>query len=721
MSNQTTIALAGNPNSGKTTMFNRLTGARARVGNYPGVTVERREGHLTVAGQEVHVVDLPGTYSLTAYSDEELVARRFVVEERPAAVVQVIDSTTLDRGLVLAVQFLELGVPLVLALNMMDEVKKLGRSIDTGRLAELLGLPVVETVAREGKGTDDLVHEALALAAAKGPRRPLILSYGTDIDRILVEMTARILAERFLSKYPARWVALKYIEGDEEVKARGRAAGPLSAELETMAQKLDAHCLATLGVNADALVSDARWGYVAGLVRQGVVREDGIHQRRVVSERLDAVLTQRLVGPLVMLAILYGLFEIVFALGETPAGWLEGLFGWASGAVEAAMPDGLLRSLIVSGLIDGVGGVLGFTPYILIMFFGIAVLEDSGYMARMAYMLDRVFRSFGLHGNSVMPFIVSGGIAGGCAVPGVMATRTLRGKKEKIATLITAPFMSCGAKLPVYLLLVAAFFSAWQAQTLFAITLAAWAMALIVAKLLRGTIIKGEATPFVMELPPYRLPTLRGVLIHGLERTWQYIKKAGTVILAISVLLWAALTFPGLPEDQAAEFEAQRATVSAQAEAGQLGEAASEEAMGLIDHAEAQAGLKYSAAGRLGLFIEPAAKLAGFDWRTSIALIGGVAAKEVIVSTLGTAYSLGEVDPEESEGLSELLATDAAWSPMVAVSLIIFIMLYAPCFVTVVAIARESSWGWAGFSLVFNTTLAYALAVAVYQIGSLMS
>jgi len=418
-----------------------------------------------------------------------------------------------------------------------------------------------------------------------------------------------------------------------------------------------------------------------------------------------------------------------------PVGWLESVFGWISAGVSAILPDGLLKSLIVSGIIDGVGGVLGFVPLIMFMFFGIAFLEDSGYLARVAFMLDRVFRIFGLHGSSVMAFIVSGGIAGGCAVPGVMATRTLKSPRERLATLLTVPFMNCGAKLPVFALLIAAFFAEYEALIMFMITLGAWAGALLVAKLLRVTVIKGSATPFVMELPPYRMPTFKGLAIHTWERTWQYVKKAGTIILGFSVILWAMMTFPSLPDSKVVEFEAQRQALLSAAPAASVNELESiaegaelsrealslKERLNRMRYQEAETALRYSIAGRIGTALESVSRLAGFDWRTNIALVGGFAAKEVVVSTLGTAYSLGEVDPEETMALSEALAKDPGWSPLVALGLIVFTMFYSPCFVSVVCISRESgSWKWGAFAITFNTLLAFGLAVLIYQVGSLI-
>jgi len=493
---------------------------------------------------------------------------------------------------------------------------------------------------------------------------------------------------------------------------------PLEHErLKEMAQELAEHCRKTLDVDPEAIIADYRYGFIAALLKDGVITRPSSRNRFDLTDRLDSILTNRLAGPVLMFGIIYAMFHLTFAIGEVPMGWMETFFGWLGETASTLLPEGLASSLIVSGIIDGVGGVLGFTPLIMVMFFCLSFLEDSGYMARMAYMLDRVFRIFGLHGCSVMPFIISGGIPGGCAVPGVMAARTLRSPKEKIATVLTAPFLSCGAKVPVFLLLAAAFFPGSGAGALFWITLGGWVMALLTARVLRSTVIRGEATPFVMELPPYRLPTLKGLCMHTWERAWQYVKKAGTVILAISILLWAAMTFPGLSEKQVDAFDAERTRVEA---VSWDTEEAMQAALTEVDNAQAQATLRASAAGIVGTALEPVSRFAGFDWRTNIALLGGFAAKEVIVSTLGTAYSLGDVDPEESAGLSQQLRNDPAWTPWVAASLIAFVLLYAPCFVTVAVIGRELGWKWAAFSVTFNTLLAYGVSVGIYQAGSII-
>ncbi|MBN2688464.1 MAG: ferrous iron transport protein B [Deltaproteobacteria bacterium] len=734
---ETTVALAGNPNSGKTCLFNELTGARQHVGNYPGVTVEKKEGKFTRNGHTIHIVDLPGTYSLTAYSVEEVVARDFLVNDRPGVVIDIVDASNLERNLYLTVQFLEMGFPMVIALNMGDVAKKRGIDIDIEKLSILLGVPVIPTIARTGNGKEDLMDAAIRIAQEEKQRMPLIVSYGDDIDGALIEMEEIINTNVFLTgTYPARWIALKYLEGDEQIMSKGQKRNPgVSKQLENITGRVSDHLQKTLNIYPEAIIADHRFGYINALARQGVITLRDSHDRLYTSDKIDKVVTNRFLGPIIMIGVLMGLYHFTFTYSEVPVGWLESFFGWLGNAVSTHMPDGLLRSLVISGIIDGVGGVLGFVPLIMFMFFGIALLEDSGYLARVAFMLDRVFRVFGLHGSSVMAYIVSGGIAGGCAVPGVMATRTLKSPRERLATLLTAPFMNCGAKLPVFALLIAAFFEKHEAMMMLVITLISWMGALLIAKLLRSTIIKGEAMPFVMELPPYRLPTFRGLAIHTWERTWQYIKKAGTIILAISVILWAMMTFPGLPDSQRQEFDKERTAVMAavntdtvhELEAAgdnvelSLGAVELRGHLAAIDSREADAGLRNSLAGRTGIALESVSKWAGFDWRTNIALIGGFAAKEVVVSTLGTAYSLGDVDPEESGSLSEMLSKTPGWSPLAALSLIIFTIFYAPCFVTVVMIVRESgSWKWGLFSMAFNTLVAFLSAVAVFQIGSVI-
>ena len=709
------VALAGNPNSGKTTLFNALTGARQHVGNYPGITVEKKRGTYSKKGLSVEIEDLPGIYSLSAYSAEEVVAREFLTTQSPDGVVNVVDGSNLERNLYLTVQLLEMGLPMCVAINMMDVASSRGMEIDHEALSKLMGIPVVPIVARKGQGIDDLMVKAQGLANSKAV--DFHISYGIDLDRALDRMSTIIANDPSLieSSRP-RWSALKYLEGDEVIKGSIAKESPKTdGELSSIASELERHLRATLDTYPEAMIADQRYGYIKSILKRGILVYRKDRDAPTLSDKLDRFLTNRFIGPIVMAAVLAGLYQFTFSYSEVPVGWFESFFGWLGGVVEANMADGLLKSMMISGVVDGVGGVMGFVPLIFFMFLGISFLEDTGYLARVAFMLDRVFRYFGLHGSSVMPLIVSGGIAGGCAVPGVMAARTIKSPKERMATILTAPFMNCGAKLPVFALLVGVFFSDNQASMMLLITALSWVGALLAAKLLRSTILRGETTPFVMELPPYRLPTFQGLMIHTWERTWQYIKKAGTVILGISILLWALMTFPELGEKKAERFQQMRDSITAQIspESPEL-----EEKLADIDGQEAQEALRRSYAGRVGTALEKVTSFAGFDWRDNIALVGGFAAKEVVVSTLGTAYSLGEVDPEESSSLAETLATSPDWSPLKALALIVFSMFYAPCFVTVVCIVREtSSWRWGVFSVTFNTLLAYGLAVAVYQGG----
>ncbi len=733
-----TLVLAGNPNSGKTTLFNELTGGRQRVGNYPGVTVEKKQGTCKGAFGQFTIVDLPGTYSLTAYSLEEVVTRNFLVDENPSMVVNIVDATNLERHLYLTVQFMEMGLPVCIALNMMDLARKKGIVIDVQKLSALLNVPVVPMVARDGKGKQALMEIIATLPP--GEPIPLRISYGLDLDAALDEMAQMIRDSGFpVPHYDPRWLAVKYLEQDGPIMDKvAEWNRDLALALEERARKVAGHVAATLNTRPEGLIADHRHGYVHSVLKRGVITEHRDKNRMEVSDTIDQILTHRFLGPMIMVAMLMGLYQFTFSLSAVPVSRLEGFFGWISSLADQTLPDGLLKSLAISGIIDGVGGVLGFVPLILFMFFGIAFLEDSGYLARMSFMLDKIFRIFGLHGNSVMAFIVSGGIAGGCAVPGVMAARTLKSPKERLATLLTVPFMNCGAKLPVFALLTAAFFAENQAGIMLIITLISWTGALLTARLLRSTIIRGESTPFVMELPPYRMPTLKGLVIHTFERVIQYIQKAGTVILLISIVLWAMMTFPGLDDHRIREFEDRRAAIAGpigiedlkrldQEISDSAGKALDPERMKIredllqVDRDQAQEALKSSLAGRIGTEVEAVTRFAGLDWRTNIALIGGLAAKEVVVSTLGTAHSLGEIDPEDTTSLSDRLASAEGWGPLTAFSLMLFTIFYSPCFVTVVCVARETgTWKWAAFSVVFNTTLALAVSTCFYQIGRMV-
>ena len=705
------IALAGNPNCGKTTLFNTYTGARQHVGNYPGVTVDRKEGNVHVGA--------------------------------------------LKRSMLLTVQIMEMGMPVVLACNMMDEARKAGVHIDMKRLSQHLdGTPCMPLVARSGEGAQEILRKAVALGE-RGRMDPLRISYGPEIDPVLASLEERLAKEKALTNlYHPHWTAIKLIEGDQEViKTFRETHGDIADEILEICAETEKRVRDIRHASCESVITDARYGYINGLLKD-VVKQDPGKDRLALSDKLDKVLTNVFLGPIIMIGVLYAMFYITIEYGAYPQGWVEEFFGWLGGIVDGAMEDGALKSLIVDGIIGGVGGVISFVPLIAIMFALIAFIEDSGYMARISYMMDRIFRMFGLHGASVMPYIIAGGIAGGCAIPGAMATRTLRSPKEKLATLLTLPYMACGAKVPVFLLLIAAFFPENPAFAFFMVLVAGWLSALFVALLLRHTIIKGDSTPFVMELPPYRLPTIFAILLHMWERTWMYLKKAGTVILAISIVVWAALTYPSLPDDMAKPFndkiaqieetiasakatiESLGGTVPAEEEEGEEAAAPAAEAQSpelaaaiaaykgaeeQLTNAQnelAEEELRYTYAGRIGTALEPYTLVAGFGWRTNIALVAGVAAKEAVVSTLGTAYSMGEQDPEDAAPLGERMKQDPGFDKAAALSLILFVLMYSPCFVALVVIKSEAgSWGWLIFSMVFNTALAFTVATIAYHLG----
>ncbi|RRD69356.1 MULTISPECIES: ferrous iron transport protein B [unclassified Desulfovibrio] len=726
------IALAGNPNCGKTTVFNGYTGARQHVGNYPGVTVERKEGDVMVGDTRVTLVDLPGTYSLTAYSMEEIVARRELSSNNIQAVIDVAEASALERNLLLTVQMLEMGMPVVLGCNMMDEARAGGITIDMPRLSQALGIPVFPMTARSGDGLKE-VMDAAVRQAREGLREPLRLSYGTDIDHALKEMEEKIASAKLLAgRYHPYYVALKLLERDGDMMAEaGAADAVVSGELRHICDRVARHVRETLNTGMESVITDHRYGFIRSVLADGVLRQDPGRDRLALTDKLDRVLTNAFLGPVIMLSVLYFMYQITIEIGAYPQGWVEDGLAALGSWVGDVMEDGPVKSLLVDGIINGVGGVLSFVPLIVIMFSLLSFLEDCGYMARMAYMMDRVFRTFGLHGASVMPYCVAGGIAGGCAIPGAMATRTLRSPKEKLATLLTLPYMTCGAKWPVFLLLATAFFGTDEApKVMFLLTIVGWIVALLVARALRSTIVKGEPTPFVMELPPYRFPTLFSVLLHCWERAWMYIKKAGTVLLAISVVLWAMMKFPELPEDRAAPLEqkieeARQAAGSLPAEATDEQRAAAEDVLADAQNALSEEELAYSLAGRLGKAVEPALAPLGYDWRTNIALIAGVAAKEAVVGTLGTAWSLGEIDDpedeEETKSLGDRLKAAPNWSKATALSLMLFVLLYSPCFVALVVIKQEAGgWKWLFFSMFFNTALAYGVAFLGYRIGQML-
>ncbi len=675
------VALAGNPNAGKTTLFNALTGLRQKVANYPGVTVERKEGVWKLNDGAARLIDLPGLYSLDATSFDEQIARDVLTGKlagvpKPDAIIAVVDATNLERNLYLVTQLLEYKIPVVVALTMIDVAEKQSLEIDTKKLSELLGVPVVEVTAWEKKGVDELAE---AVRAA------------------------------------------------EEFQVSGFKFQSDTTETENENSKTDASEIF------------ARYNFISGVYQESVKHIQT--EERSFSEKIDRVLTHKFFGLIILTTILLLVFQTIFSWANLPMDLLESGFGALGDFARTSLPEGLLSDLLVDGVIAGVGGVLVFLPQILLLFLFISILEDTGYMARAAFLLDKLMSKFGLHGKAFLPLMSSFA----CAIPGIMATRTIENPKDRLATIMIAPFMSCSARLPVYALMIATFFAG---QTVFGfvslgavLILAMYALgivtAIVVAWILKRTLLKSTPPPFVMELPPYRLPNARNVLQSMFNNGWQFLKRAGTVILAISIILWALTAFPRSADGDASQAISQNQIAPGSQEPtvtgdescgcslpdeGQIAEAeqkAAEEKQG--------AALRNSYAGRLGHFIEPVIAPLGFDWKIGVALIASFAAREVLVSTLSIIYNAGKDANEESENLIQAVR-DAkrddgtpAWTPLTAVTLMVFFVLAIQCMSTVAVVRRETnSWSWTIFMVVYMTALAYAAAFLTFQGGKLL-
>lgn len=698
------VALAGNPNCGKTSLFNALTGSRQHVGNYPGVTVERRVGACVLGDRRAEVVDLPGTYSLGSFTPEERVACDELLAEDGGldVVVVVADSTNLKRNLVLLVQVLQTGANPVLALNMADEARAAGQRLDLPAMSRLLGFPVVETVAHRGEGIDEL-RQAI-LAAAAHPHRNPRLVLGERLDRALAAVADVLPGRAGGAGGGSVWFASRLLVNDPGIVKQVEAlpGGPAAVEeARRQRERLERET----GLDAALYLTEREFGFVDGLLRE-VTLSRPRPDARAVSDKIDRVVAHPILGLPIFAAALYALFWLTFTVGEYPMGWIEAGVEWLGGVVSGFWPEGSdspLRSLIVDGIIAGVGGVIVFLPNILLLFLGLALMEDTGYMARAAFLTDRAMHRFGLHGKSFLPMVTGFG----CTVPAILATRTLEHERDRLTTMFVLPLMSCGARLPIWMLLVPAFFPAtWRAPALFGIYVFGAALALGLALLLRRTVLRGEDAPFVMELPPYRMPAFRGVWTKMLERGRIYLRKAGTIILSLSIVLWALSSYP----------KADAYRVDAELAAG------AEIPEEVVEARRASEDLEASAVGRVGRALEPVFAPLGFDWKIVSAMLGAFAAKEVFVSQMGIVYSIaGDVEEESgAAGLRDQLGRD--YTPLVGVSLILFLLVATPCMATIAVTRRESGkWSWALGQLFGLTALAYGLALIVYQVGSLFA
>jgi ferrous iron transport protein B len=770
---QLRVALAGNPNAGKTTIFNNLTGSRQHVGNYSGVTVEKKEGYRTYGDYKLSIVDLPGTYSLTAYSPEEVVARNFVVHESPDIIADVLDASNLERNLYLMTQFLELEKPVVLVLNMTDIAESRGITINDRLLAQKLGMPVVRTVGKRGRGMEELLDTLLA--ASKLPKHTgFAIDYGSRIEAGIRQLQELLTASKSEMKFPPRWLAIKLLENDQEVidNIRNLDAGEKIIEHAVVLRK----SLETeLGDDPEMLIANLRYQFIGELYRQVAINSNT--DNVTLSDKVDKVLTNRILGLPIFFGLMWLVFTLVFKVGGIGQEWLASGVTHLGNFAGHWISDSDLRSLVVDGIINGVGAVFSFLPLILLLFFAIALLEGSGYMARAAFIMDRVMNKVGLHGKSFIPLL----LGFGCSVPAIMGTRTLENPRDRLVTILVAPLMSCSARLPIYTLLVAAFFKEQVAGTvLFSIYFLGIVMSVVMARIFRTFLFKGSTEPFIMELPPYGIPTAQSVMIHMWERSVLYAKKAGTIILAASIIMWFLTHYPTnavysrnfdeLARQAQAQFSSQVAadiaplkiskvednkkllnliheittihttgTVYAQKQAELKKLQTADEklffvanryvelrnhlsaAQDKLDKEKAAEDLGHTYAGKIGRFFEPVMAPLGFDWKMNVALVAGFSAKETVISTLGTLYSLGAATDENSPPLKDALAADHAFNPLIAYVFMVFTLLYSPCLAAIATVKRETnSWKWALFTAAYTTGVAWAVAFAVYQGGMLL-
>lgn len=725
MAKEITIALVGNPNSGKTTLFNNLTGGHQKVGNWPGVTVEKKEGRVTYQGSMIRVVDLPGTYSLTAYSLEEIIARNYIIDEKPDLVVDVIDASNLERNLYLATQLIDLGVKLVFALNMVDLAQSRGQIIDHENLSVLMGIPFVPTVGSKNQGTQELLETIIRVAEDReSVSRHIHIPYGREMEGEIKKLQDLILSSQpSPDEHHARWMGTKLLENDDEV-IKGIEGSPLKKEILEQLEKSKDHLQQILGDDPETLIADRRYGFIHGALKETLrqTRRD----RRYLSDQVDMVLTNRLFGFPIFLFFIWTMFQLTFNLGRYPMEWIDDGVRLLARFVGALMGEGLIRDLIVDGVISGVGGVAVFLPNIFILFFCISLFEDTGYMARAAFIMDKVMHTLGLHGKSFIPMIMGFG----CNVPAIMATRVLESRRDRILTILINPLISCSARLPVYVLIAGALFGARAGNVIFSIYLVGILLAILMGQIFKRTLFRGEIAPFVLELPPYRMPTFKGTLIHMWERGSIFLRKMGGVILVGSIVVWALSSFPqDAPYSRDHDMEkrtiqeqyaTQKTTLtkSGQADEVQLLDEKMKQKIAELETLQKREFQEQSYLGRLGKAIAPLLRPLGFDWRAGVALLAGFVAKEIVVSTFGVLYQV-EHGEEESESLRA--AIQETMTPLTGYAFMIFVLIYTPCLATVAAIRRETgSWGWMTFSVGYSVILAWVLAFMIYRGGMLL-
>ncbi len=664
------IALAGNPNSGKTTVFNLLCGANEKIGNWPGTTVEKKEGFISYSGMDIKVVDLPGIYSLSAYSIDERIARDFLIREKPQLTLCVIDASNLERTLYLVIQLLELGQNVLLVLNMMDIVEKKGIKINTQELSEILGVDVVKTVAVKGKGIDELKSKILS-NIDKRKKNSFKIDYHS-LETFINKMSALFEREKLTVDIPLRAISLRILEGDldflEEAKRNG-----IYDKVENIKKDAEDIVLKETSDDLETFIIEKRYAFIKGVVEECVERKISLEERISFSDKLDKVLTNKFLGLPLFLFFMYLLFQMVFTLGGPISDIIDGFFGSLGKTIKTfSQNNGFpqwIGSFVSDGIISGVGSVLVFLPNIMLLFLGISFLEDSGYLARCAFIMDRFMHALGLHGKSFIPML----LGFGCNIPAIMATRTLESRKDRILTILITPLISCSARLPVYTLFASVFFANHQGLVVFSIYLLGIVLAIVVAKIFKHIFFKGEVAPLIMELPPYRMPTLKNLWLSMWTRSALFIKKAGTIIFLAVVVIWPLSNLPPGCE-----------------------------------HAG-----ENSIIGKFGKMIAPIFAPAGFGfWQAGVALVFGVLAKEVVVGTFGTLFGA------EEEGLKQIISQ--YFTPLSAYSFMIMTLVYIPCIAAIATIKRETNWRWAVLSVSYSLLLGWVLSVAFYQVGKFL-
>ncbi|PID89576.1 MAG: ferrous iron transport protein B [Bacteroidia bacterium] len=720
---QVKVALVGNPNSGKTTLFNFASGSKEHVGNYAGVTVEAKQAHYKHKSYDFDIIDLPGTYSLSAFSPEELYVRKFIIAEKPDIVVNVVDASNLERNLYLTAQLIDMDIKVVLALNMYDELLSKGDHFEHASCGKLMGIPMIPTVAKKGKGIGDLFDKLIEVYEDRDPIvRHIHINYGKVVEEGIVRLREKIEKNKGLAdRVSPRFIAVKLLENDESTLFSLSTYSNFNEIKKTQEQE-QKKIKSLLGESSETVITDSRYGFIAGALKE--TYKLGAKERRKITETIDAFVTHKLWGFPLFIFLLWAMFQATFTLGEYPLTWIENLIELLGASVGEAMDDGVLKSLIVDGVIGGVGGVIVFLPNILILFLFISFFEDSGYMARAAFIMDKIMHKIGLHGKSFIPLLMGFG----CNVPAIMATRTIRNRNDRILTILINPFMSCSARLPVYILLLGTFFPENAGTMLLLIYFIGILLAVIIAKIFKKTILKAEEVPFVMELPPYRMPTLKATLIHMWNKAVEYLKKIGGIILVASIIIWFLGYYPKnemltkqheqRKEQLRKEYDKKISSIKQDnpLKAEKIEQEKQQEIEQLSDLFQEE---KYSKSyiGQIGKFIEPVLRPLGFDWKMSISILSGIAAKEIVVSTMGVLYKWGNENSEEN--LKQKLLENKALNPLVIFSFILFILIYFPCIAVIAVVKREIGWNWAIFVMFYSTALAWLVSFLFYQLGNL--